>query len=399
MTRINNLSRFQQISTLNQLALFLGFKPKDFSYILYRLSDGPNGQYTEFAIKKRNGKDRTIAAPHTALKTIQRSLTSKLEGIYDPKKAAYGYIKETPHNKDKTVFGNALVHSKKRYVFNIDLCDFFPTIHFGRVMGLFQSNPYKLKRNIAILLAKIACYNDCLPQGSPCSPIISNMICSHMDRELSDLAKAYGCYYSRYADDMTFSTNIIEFPRDIAFRDENWKPGEGLIEIIDKNGFEINSEKTTLRTQADRQIVTGLIVNDFPNIRKRSINQVRAMLHDWKLNGMEAAYEKFINYHDTRNSENKEDSTELFSMVVRGKLEWIRSVKDKRFNIQEIQNKAKSKQNRLSYSSRLLEKQSYKKYFNRYKHLRINESDMLTVLGEGQTDWRHFKNAYEVLYR
>ncbi|WP_163351797.1 reverse transcriptase domain-containing protein [Desulfovibrio sp. JC010] len=397
MKRKESLKQLRRITSLHQFATYLGFTPKDFGYILYGLHGGPNGQYTDFTIKKRNGTDRNISAPTTALKAIQRSLAIRLSGVYEPKKAAYGYIKKSDNNQDKTVFGNALVHSKKRYVFNVDLKDFFPSIHFGRVMGLFRSNPYKLDRSIAILIAKIACYNDFLPQGSPCSPIISNMICSHMDRDLSDLAKNYRCYYTRYVDDITFSTNVKDFPEDIAFFDGIWNPGEGLVEIIDDHGFKINGEKTSLRTQSDRQIVTGLTVNDFPNVRKRSINQVRAMLHDWKVNGLELAYTKYIEKYDTRNNQHEEEDKTVFGKIIKGKLEWIGSVKDKRFEINEKHKGNKAKLNRLGYSKNLLERQSYKKYIERLKHLTINESDMVTVLGEGQTDWMHLKTAYKRL--
>lgn len=397
MKRKESLKQLQRVETLHQLATYLGFSPKDLSYILYGLNGGPNGQYTDFTIKKRNGTDRNISAPNTALKTLQRSLNTRLSTIYEPKNAAFGYIKTLGKNKDKTVFENALVHSKKRYVFNIDLKDFFPSIHFGRVMGLFRSNPYILNRNIAILIAKIACYNDALPQGSPCSPIISNMICSHMDRELSDLAKGYQCYYTRYADDMTFSTKVKTFPEDIAFFDDRWRPGKGLIRIIEKHGFKINDEKTSLRTQSDRQIVTGLTVNDFPNIRKRSINQVRAMLHDWKMNGLESAYDQFINKYDTRNIPSGKEEKDIFCKVIRGKLEWIQSVKDKRFEINENHKHSRGKLYRVNYSRNKLEQQSYKKYFDRLKHLTINESGTITVLGEGQTDWIHLKAAYKHL--
>ena len=104
---------------------------------------------------------------------------------------------------------------------NIDLKDFFPSINFGRVYGFFlKSESFELKPKVAAVLAQIACHKNELPQGSPCSPVISNLITHVMDMHIVRLAAAVGCTCSRYADDLTFSTSKPDFPEDIALQSE-----------------------------------------------------------------------------------------------------------------------------------------------------------------------------------
>lgn len=389
MSRKKLLQSFQKLQGLKDFSGFIGIPAKDLSYILYKLNGGPNGQYINFEIKKRNGNKRVISAPFTGLKVIQRRLAKKLTGIYDVKLAAYGFVKK------REIFDNALMHSCKRFVLNIDLESFFPSIHFGRVMGLFVSNPYNFERSIAIIIAKIACYNDKLPQGSPCSPIISNMICSHMDRELSDLAKHYSCYYTRYADDITFSTNKMPINAQIAEHNERWVPGSGLRDIIEKHGFKINPNKTSLRTQSDRQLVTGIVVNNYPNIRRKSLKQIRSMLHDWKINGLEAAWEKHKNKYDTRNNTNKlNNNSNLFIQIVRGKLEYICHIRKRRRKI--LYNRYYNKYHSVYLDRKKIQESSdlFNIYLQRFKSLTINEYNYPVILGEGPTDFIHLKSAF-----
>src|SRR5690606_34283132 len=102
---------------------------------------------------------------------------------------------------------NAAVHKGKRTILNLDLDDFFGQFNFGRVRGYFIANKhFELDPHIATVIAQIACYENSLPQGSPCSPVIANLITASLDMRLLRLANSCGCSYSRYADDITFST-------------------------------------------------------------------------------------------------------------------------------------------------------------------------------------------------
>ena len=387
------LSDFQSLKTLADLSFLLKFDLKKLSYILYKLQGGPSGQYSEFDVKKRSGGTRRISAPYTGLKAVQHKLAISLQDIYMVKKPVHGFVRE------RTILTNAHNHSRKKFVFNIDLKDFFPSIHFGRVMGLFTARPYELKKEIAIIIAKIACCNDVLPQGSPCSPVISNMICAYLDKKLSDLAKGCGCFYTRYADDLTFSTNKSRFPEEVAvYNGGKWEPSSKLVELIDAQSFEINKEKTSMRTRSDRQIVTGVVVNEYPNIQRKLIKQVRSMLHDWKVNGVRKAQEHYEKEFDLANREPPKDKRISFPNVVRGKLEHIRQIRSYRIAVlnrieeQEcIRNKTNPSQRRDKLT---IYKDQYYKYFQKYEQLTIRDRGCPTILGEGETDWMHLRKAY-----
>jgi RNA-directed DNA polymerase len=131
------------------------------------------------------------------------------------------------------------------------------------------------------VLAQIACTDDGLPQGAPCSPVISNLVGHILDIRLCKLASANGCSYSRYADDITFSTNKPNFPPSIARRSagdaHNWEVGDQLAEAVVSAGFTINPLKTRMQYQGTRQVVTGLVVNRKVNGRTEYRRIVRAM--------------------------------------------------------------------------------------------------------------------------
>src|SRR5262245_27596171 len=171
------------------------------------------------------------------------------------------------------------------------LDNFFPSINFGRVRGLFMAEPFNIPEKGATILAQLCCHHGVLPQGAPTSPIISNIICSRLDRQLMKLARSYHCFYTRYVDDITFSKTSTSFPTQIGYFDENKNAivGTELRQIIENNGFRINAEKVRLHTNKHRQSVTGLTVNEKPNIPRNFIRQVRAMIHAWDKYGLDAA--------------------------------------------------------------------------------------------------------------
>jgi hypothetical protein len=186
--------------------------------------------------------------------------------------------------RGRSIITNATKHRKRRYVLNVDLQDFFGTINFGRVRGFFiKDRNFAIHPDAATVLAQIACYQNALPQGSPCSPVISNLIGHVLDIHLGKLAFDTGCSYSRYADDITFSTNKQDFPPSIAkpIDDERhkWEAGDRLQQIVNRAGFTINPQKTRMQYRTSRQDVTGLVVNSKANIRSEYRRTVRAMAH------------------------------------------------------------------------------------------------------------------------
>lgn len=169
---------------------------------------------------------------------------------------------------------------RRRFVFNLDLEDFFGTINFGRVRGFFiHDQVFALKPEVATIIAQIVCHDNALPQGSPCSPVISNLIGNILDSRLLALARDARCTYTRYADDLTFSSNEKLFPTEIAVnvRGAEWEVGHNLKKTIEETGFFINSKKTRMSLRQSRQVVTGLVVNDKANINQDYYRAARAM--------------------------------------------------------------------------------------------------------------------------
>ena len=148
-------------------------------------------------------------------------------------------------------------------------------------MFFVKNKDFALTEDVAKVLAAIACHGNKLPQGSPCSPVISNLIGQVFDIRLIQLARRHGCSYSRYADDLTFSTNKRAFPVAIGFANANhiWEPGAALSKIIGKCGFQLNAKKTRMQYRDSRQEVTGLIVNRRINTRPEYRRLARAMTH------------------------------------------------------------------------------------------------------------------------
>lgn len=281
---MSSLEELKNINSLKEVANFLGCKPQSLSYLLFFEKE----KYRTFEIKKKNGGVRVIKAPNDKLKAIQKKLSDILydcyEEIYPREKfgiISHGFVKKVsqgPEEKEKHsnkarklsygTITNAIKHKNKHNLLNVDLANYFGCFNFGRVRGFFLKNKdFMLSENCATVLAQIACYENQLPQGSPCSPIIANLISRSLDVKLANLAKAHSATYSRYVDDITISTNKRKFPAKIAdFVDKEVELGKSFNKIIDKSGFSINPKKTRLQFTDSRQEVTGLVVNKFVNI-------------------------------------------------------------------------------------------------------------------------------------
>ncbi len=273
----------KEASSLADLAAILGYKPSALAYIVYKIPDAQ--KYTKFTIPKRGGGEREICAPIEPLKTLQRRLANVLYACRDEideeskrRPLSHGFRRKL------SIVTNARRHKRRRYVLNLDLQDFFPTFNFGRVRGFFiRNNSFELNEKVATVIAQIACFENMLPQGSPCSPVISDLIAHLLDVRLAQLAKQNQLTYSRYADDLTFSTSQRAFPSTVAVPvadgSPQWVPGEELIKTIEKAGFIINPGKTRMQFRMSRQLVTGLTVNAKVNIRPEYYRSARAMCH------------------------------------------------------------------------------------------------------------------------
>lgn len=170
------------------------------------------------------------------------------------------------------------MHRNKKYILNIDLKNFFDSFNFGRVRGFFiKDRDFAVSPEIATVIAQIACYQGKLPQGAPSSPIITNLITRILDYRIVKIAKKYRFTYSRYADDMTFSTNRELNSNKLRASKELDNFLTELENVIISSGFEINPKKTRLSNNMQRQEVTGLVVNKKINVKREYIKNTRAM--------------------------------------------------------------------------------------------------------------------------
>ena len=280
---MKSIDKLKATSGLKDVARIIGFKPGALAYILYKLP--PSSRYKQFTIPKASGGERKIMAPIPQLKLAQRRLAKllqnclkeieKKQGIHKNYALSHGFKPEL------SIATNARNHVNRRWVLNMDLMDFFPSIHFGRVRGFFIKNKhFSLHHDTATVLAQIACDGTALPQGAPTSPVISNLIAGMLDIRLNELAYKSRCTFTRYADDITFSTNLKEFPTSIAKMkpDGEWEISDRLLKQINKYDFKVNDKKTRMQYRRSRQDVTGLIVNKKIGIKREVLRTVRTQV-------------------------------------------------------------------------------------------------------------------------
>ena len=238
--------------------------------------------YLQFLIEKKNGDKRQISAPSPVLKRLQKHLNYFLQGYYLYAKPAnvYGFV-INPIYQGKTcnIAENARNHVGKKYVLNIDLLDFFNHIKSKQIKELFSSPIFDFTDEIATALTLLTTYKGRLPQGAPTSPVISNFICLQLDADLKQFTDEASLTYSRYADDLTFSSNT-KIENDVVL---------DIINIIQKNQFRINERKLHQHSKNSKQTVTGVVVNEKVNVDRRFIKKTRAMLHDMIKNDVDVA--------------------------------------------------------------------------------------------------------------
>jgi retron-type reverse transcriptase len=376
-------------------------------------------RYKQFEISKKSGAKRIIHAPVEGLKSIQKVVSLILQCVFEPHKAATGFV------FDKSIVDNARLHLNNRYVYNIDLKDFFPSVDQARVWKCFQLKPFNLigtispdnslynnilclsddngvrsiyimqgswlsilknskgeqviytqtdvnklvqegnflgtgdlseevitdlirtdimcKNNrrsnrsyLANILASICCTEmsverldengdwviqkrRVLPQGAPTSPVITNIVCQKLDFLLTKLAYKHGLVYSRYADDITFSSKHNVYQPDSEFLIE-------LNEIITGQNFHIKESKTRLQKDGFRKEVTGLLVNDKVNVHKRYVKQLRMWIYYWEAYGKEKAEQIFKRDYFKDKGHVKNIETRMIN-VIQGKLNFMSMVK------------------------------------------------------------------------
>lgn len=281
--------------------------------------DGIMSRYKEFEIPKKSGNGtRRIYAPTGELKEILSCVNIILQEKYAPGVCCTGFT------RGRSVVSNASVHTGQNYVYNIDLKDFFPSITYGQVYMALKNCPLNFSNDLAAVVSKLCCMKTIdnqnyvhyvLPQGAPTSPVLSNIVCSRLDSYLSGLSSRMNVRYTRYADDMTFSSMYNAFHRH----------GDLLREvrrIIEGQGFSINEEKTRLQKRGARQEVTGLVVCGKVNVRREYIKELRTLLYIWEMYGYSDAVRRYAEKHGIQSA----DEVPLKS-IIRGKIQYLRMVK------------------------------------------------------------------------
>lgn len=296
------------------------------SYMYFKMSQlnyycNPNKRrantYSTFEIPKKSGGTRKISSPCPSLMAMQECLNEVFKVIYEPSDVVMGFVPR------RSIISNAAKHVNKNYVFNIDLKDFFTSIHQPRVWKVLQLPPFSFNRTIASAIAGLCCQKDessngVLPQGAPTSPVLTNLVCRNLDRRLCGLARKYGLTYTRYADDITFSSLHNIYDEGGSFRRE-------LSRIIKDQGFAINDKKTRLQCKGERQDVTGLVVNEKVNVTRQFVRDLQCILFIWERHGYRDACTRFFRKYNadkahTRINLKLED-------VVRGRLQFLKQVK------------------------------------------------------------------------
>ncbi len=315
--------RFGSLSSRQDVADLLEISDKYLKSILYFRKEPL--RYRTFVIRKRSGGDRHISSPPVALRILQGKLNHVFQLVCPAKSTNHGFV------KGRSFLTNAGQHVGRRWVLNVDIEDFFPSINFGRVRGALMAKPCKVGPAAATVIAQIACAENALPQGAPSSPMLANMVAARLDGELLALAMRYGCIYTRYADDLTFSTRNRDFPQELAapvggFVGESVAVGTALRNAVESNGFRFNVQKTRLQFRDCHQEVTGVTVNHFPNVSRSYIRTIRAMLHWWASQGLGYAESRY-NSEFNRRSRGGTPISVSFRHVLRGRIEHIRAVK------------------------------------------------------------------------
>lgn len=278
------------LADAQQIAAAMEISVGELRFLAYERKTSTVSHYIRFKIPKKTGGDRSISAPMPRLKNAQHWLLVNILEKLELHDAAHGF------RRDRSIVSNARPHVGRDVIINFDLKDFFPSISYRRVKGLFQSLGYS--EAVATIFGLLSTEADVeeveldgktyyvalsdrhLPQGSPASPAITNLLCRRLDRRLTQMAEQLGFVYTRYADDLTFSAsgdnlrNICNVLR----RTES---------IVAHEGFAINEQKTRILRKNRQQEVTGIVVNNQLNISNKTLKRFRATLYQIEKDGLE----------------------------------------------------------------------------------------------------------------
>jgi retron-type reverse transcriptase len=278
------------LSTPAELAYALGLSIPRLRWLAFHTEVATRVHYVRFSIPKKSGGERVLHAPHRTLGNAQRWIFENIVQRLAVEDPAHGFV------TDRSILTNAEVHAGRAVIVNMDLEAFFPSIVFPRVRKIFERVGYSPA--VATILALLC--TECprkevtfkgktyfvatgprgLPQGACTSPGLSNQVAKRLDRRLGGLARRMGLKYTRYADDLTFSG-------DDALRERVGYVMARMRHIAQDEGFTVNEAKTRVLRRNAQQMVTGLVVNERPGVRRREVRRLRAILHRASLEGLD----------------------------------------------------------------------------------------------------------------
>ena len=285
-----DLPEFTNIESLSEA---IGITISDLKFLSYHRKVSTTSHYKRFSLPKKSGGYRTISAPMPRLKSLQHWILNNILVKIPTHNAANGFV------SDRSIMTNAINHIGKKTVVNVDLKNFFPTIHYKRVKGVFTSLGYS--EQIATLFAlvctepvrdemeldgktyHVANGERFLPQGAPTSPAITNIICYKLDTRLEGVAKQLQFSYTRYADDLSFSTNETGSEDKNLIQQLLWR----VHKVVKEESFTVHPDKVKVMGQGTRQEVTGIVVNKKPGINRQTLHRFRALIHQINQSGIE----------------------------------------------------------------------------------------------------------------
>ncbi|MFZ6734976.1 reverse transcriptase family protein [Undibacterium sp. Ji42W] len=270
------------------LATAIGIPLAELRFMSFQRKVSQVSHYQRFAIPKKTGGQRFISAPMPRLKRCQYWVLDHILANVPCHPAAHGFLPQ------HSILSNALPHVGQAVVINLDLQDFFPGIEYPRVKGVFKSLGYgdQIATLLGLLCTEqateevrvdtqkyfVAGKKRSLPQGAPSSPMITNILCHTLDKRLHAAATKLGFVYTRYADDLTFSSKQKERP---PVGKLLWR----VKQIIADEGFTLHPDKQHIMRYSQKQEVTGIVVNHSPTIDAKTLHRFRATLHQVEKNG------------------------------------------------------------------------------------------------------------------
>ena len=288
-----NAARLAMLNDAGDLAKAMGIELSELRFLSFQREVSRVNHYKRFRLPKKTGGFREISAPMPKLKQAQEWILQNILYKINLHESAHGF---RPKHSIKT---NALPHVGAELLINIDLENFFPTVTYKRVFGLFRSLAYSdsLANILALLCTEpdveeveidgesyfVSSGERTLPQGSPASPAITNIICRHLDKRLHKLCEKHGFNYTRYADDMSFSAQQrVTIPIGKFL---------GIVKrIVKEEGFKIHPKKTHVATKGRQKEVTGIVVNEKPSISRKKLKAFRAVLYQLEKDGPEGKH-------------------------------------------------------------------------------------------------------------